>query len=39
MVRTWGAAVLRPYKFGGELLALGLLNLNPAIWEAIAGTG
>jgi hypothetical protein len=40
---SWGAAVLRPYillrigwRFGvSEVVA----NLDPAIWEAIAGTG
>jgi len=41
---VWGAAVLRPYEYrsGYRTVAGGLiwvvLELNPAIWEAIAGT-
>jgi hypothetical protein len=38
-VRTWGAAVLRPHRNVLVSLVWAMLNLNPAIWEAIAGTG
>jgi hypothetical protein len=45
-VRTWGApfeaqgkAVLRPYVTVANVEGWAMLNLNPAIWEAIAGTG
>jgi hypothetical protein len=47
MLRTWGAAVLRPHIGKNVRAELGgdsdwgsvVLALNPAIWEAIAGTG
>jgi hypothetical protein len=38
-VRAWGAAVLRPYMNEDAHEGAMGLNLNPAIWEAIAATG
>jgi hypothetical protein len=39
MSRTWGAAVLRPYVIVTKVKGWVMLDLNPAIWEAIAATG
>ena len=39
IVRTWGAAVLRPYEEVADGANWARLNQNPAIWETIAGTG
>jgi hypothetical protein len=38
-LRTWGAAVLRPYKFAANGKISIVLSLSPATWEAIARTG
>jgi hypothetical protein len=39
IVRTWGAAVLRPNDIVRVVLMWVMLCLNPAIWETIAATG
>jgi hypothetical protein len=39
IVRTRGAAVLRPYMIVRVVVGWAVLCLNPAIWEAIAATG
>jgi hypothetical protein len=39
IVRTWGAAVLRPYDIVRAVFMWVMLRLNPAILETIAATG